>query len=283
MTKDETTDLVTELRDVVGALDKGSLEYGACSGSQEALDRSILTILYDHETGRPIAFNALAVMDCTLRGQPVEVLHLGLVVVDPTVQARGFSWVLYGLTTFLLFFKRRLKPMWLSSVTQVPAVVGMVSESFSGVYPTGNPKGRRTYSHVHLVREIMDRYRHVFGVGKDAGFDEKRFVITNAYTGGSDNLKKEFDEATKHRNERYNELCKAQLDYERGDDFIQLGRITLRAFWHFLARSVPKRSGAAVMLRMVYVFLEFLVLPIVQWFSADKPMGELRPWKEDAS
>ncbi len=113
--------------------------------------------------------------------------------------------------------------------------------------------------------------------------DNQRAEYDAAIVRASERLKKEFDEATKHRNERYNELCKAQLDYERGDDFIQLGRITLRAFWHFLARSVPKRSGAAVMLRMVYVFLEFLVLPIVQWFSADKPMGELRPWKEDAS
>ena len=59
----------------------------------------------------------------------------------------------------------------------------------------------------------MRRHRRVFGVGEDAGFDEARFVITNAYTGGSDNLKKSFDVAPKHRDEAYNDFCREQLDY----------------------------------------------------------------------
>ena len=44
-------------------------------------------------------------------------------------------------------------------------------------------------------------------------FDEERFVITDAYTGGSDNLKKSFAEAPKHRAPLYNEMCERELDY----------------------------------------------------------------------
>jgi hypothetical protein len=61
----------------------------------------------------------------------------------------------------------------------------------------------------------MRRHRAVFGVGDEAGFDEARFVITNAYTGGSDALKKSLETAPRHRGERYNAFCARELDYER--------------------------------------------------------------------
>jgi hypothetical protein len=100
--------------------------------------------------------------------------------------------VLYGLTCFLLFVRNQFRPLWISNVTQVPAVVGMVSEMFSDVWPYPDAD-RRTLNHVLMARRIMAGHRHVFGVGEDAEFDETRFVITNAYTGGSDNLKKTWD------------------------------------------------------------------------------------------
>ena len=47
-------------------------------------------------------------------------------MVDPDVQGQGLSWVLYGLTTLVLFIRDGLRPRWISNVTQVPAVCGMV-------------------------------------------------------------------------------------------------------------------------------------------------------------
>ena len=58
---------------------------------------------------------------------------------------------------------------WISNVTQVPAVFGMVAESFDRVYPTANPLDRQRYDHLHLARQIMERHRRVFGVGEEAG------------------------------------------------------------------------------------------------------------------
>ena len=104
-------------------------------------------------------------------------------------------------------------------MTQVPAVVGMVAETFSDVYPS-RPGARRSFHHERLAQQIMGRWRHAFGVGEEAGFDTDRFVITNAYTGGSDELKKTFDIAAKHRDAIYNDLCATALDYSRGDDLL---------------------------------------------------------------
>ena len=62
-------------------------------------------------------------MDVELDGEPQQVTHLGLVMVDPDVQGQGLSWVLYGLTTLVLFARDGLRPKWISNVTQVPSVV----------------------------------------------------------------------------------------------------------------------------------------------------------------
>jgi hypothetical protein len=269
--------LVADVQHIVrSATPAGTLDYGAASGDRARLDDAIITLVYDR-AGVPIAFNALTLLDCELRGRPVEVLHLGLVMVDPAHRAGGLSGVLYGLTAFLLFARRRLRPLWVSNVTQVPAVFGMVSESFQHVYPTADPAGRQSYDHLHLGRQIMARHRHVFGVGGDAEYDEARAIIRNAYTGGSDNLRKSFDAAAKHRAEPFNERCRLALDYERGDDFLQLGQVTLAAARRFFTRSSPSVSATGFARTFALLALESLVAPVIQWFAADTPMGDLRP------
>ena len=111
-------------------------------------------------------------MDVELDGEPEQVTHLGLVMVDPDAQGQGLSWVLYGLTTLVLFARDGLRPKWISNVTQVPAVVGMVCETFSDVFPSPHPDARQSFAHLQLARGIMRDHRAVFGVGDEAGFDE---------------------------------------------------------------------------------------------------------------
>jgi hypothetical protein len=260
---------------VAKTLDKG-LEYGVLTGEPERLRQAIVTILYDRASGAPIAFNALSVMDVELRGRPVEALHLGLVMVDPGFRTQGFSWVLYGLTCILVFSRKGLRPIWISNVTQVPAVIGKVAEAFASAFPNPFEPSRRSFDHLTVAREIMRRHRYVFGVGPEAGFDEERFVITNAYTGGSDNLKKTFEQAPKHRDERANELCHRELDYDRGDDFLQLARLDLASSRSYLLREVPRNSLPAVLWQLVFVVLGGVVLPVLHWLNPAEPVGELR-------
>ena len=108
---------------------------------------------------------------------------------------------------------------------------------------------------------IMSRHRAVFGVGDDAGFDEARFVITNAYTGGSDELKKTFEAAPKHRDEQYNAFCASELDYARGDDVLQIGRIDLAGARRYLLSEVPSGSLPALLATGTALALQRLCFP----------------------
>jgi hypothetical protein len=270
--------LVSQLRIVAGkTLPAGSLAYGIFSGSRERLSRAIVTLICEEATGHPIAFNALSVMPVELDGEAIEVTHLGLVMVDPDVQGQGLSWVLYGLTTLVLFMRDGLRPRWISNVTQVPAVCGMVSETFSDVFPSPHAGGRQSFAHLQLARGIMRQHRQVFGVGEEAGFNEARFVITDAYTGGSDALKKSFDAAPKHRDEQTNAFCARELDYERGDDLLQIGRIDLPAARRYLFSEVPAGSLPALLATSAVLALQRLVLPVVHWMDDTRAFGVLRP------
>lgn len=275
----ELQELVGQLRGIASAtLSAEELEYGVLTGSEERLSNAIITLVYEAKSKRPIAFNALAIMPATLRGEAIEILHLGLVMVDPAARSKGLSWVLYGLTCILMLARNQFRERWVSNVTQVPAVVGMVSEAFSDIYPRPDPQSRRSFSHLLLARQIMAHQRYVFGVGAEAEFDEERFIIKNAYTGGSDNLKKTFDEATKHRKPAFNEMCQAQLDYARGDDFLQIGRIEMGTVLRYLSMDVPRRSLLTVGLQLAFSFLQSIFLPTLYWFSAGRNWGILRPW-----
>lgn len=270
--------LIEDLRGIASkTLARESLTYGVFSGDRETLDRAIITIVSEAGSGRPIAFNALSTLQTPLDGEMVTVTHLGLVMVDPDARGQGLSWVLYGLTALVVFARGGLRPRWVSNVTQVPAVVGMVTDNFADVFPSPQPDSRQSFAHVQLARGIMTSHRKVFGVGADAEFDAARFVITNAYTGGSDALKKSFDEAQKHRDEIYNSYCRRELDYDRGDDVLQLGRIDLAGARRYLLSNVPRRSLPGLLGALAILTLQRLVLPVIHWMDDTQTFGSLRP------
>ncbi|MDQ8028737.1 MAG: hypothetical protein REJ23_08410 [Brevundimonas sp.] len=280
-------ELVADLRAVAAlTLGESDLAYGVLGGDVERLRNCVVTVVYQKvagsERGRPVAFNILSLLDVELAGRPTRVMHLGLVMVDPALRGRGLSSTLYGLTCVLMFLTGQGRALWVSNVSQVPAVVGMVAETFSEVFPSPRPGTRRSFDHLSLARQIMARHRSAFGVGEEAGFDEARFVITDAYTGGSEALKKSFEAAAPHRQERYNAFCRDQLDYRRGDDLLQLGRIDMAAAGRYLGKVAPPTTamglgGVALLMAARMVFL-----PLVHWLSANRLWGVLRPWKETA-
>jgi hypothetical protein len=270
--------LVEQLRSVAArTLGAGALTYGVFSGERERLSQTIVTLITEKESGKPIAFNALAQMSVTLNGEPQEVIHLGLVMVDPVARGRGLSGVLYGLTVLVLFMRDGLRARWISNVTQVPGVVGMVCQTFSDIYPSPDAGARQSFAHLTLSRQIMRDHRHVFGVGAEAGFDEGRSVITNAYTGGSDDLKKSFATATQHREPRYNAFCESELDYARGDDLLQIGRMDLAAARRYLLGQLPRTSLPGLLGAGAFLLLQRLMLPVLYWLDDGRRFGLLRP------
>jgi hypothetical protein len=139
------------------------------------------------------------------------VLHIGLCIVREAYRSRGLCLAISAAGPLSVFVKRGLRPLWVTNVTQVPAAAG------------------------------------VFASMADAD----AFVIRDAYTGGSDHLKKSYAQCVGHRDGAFGRLCLERLDYRRGDDLLQVGRLTLthalRVSRKVLARAAGLRRVAGLM------------------------------------
>lgn len=221
------TRLLSDLREIADrCVPSGGLRYGVLSGERARMDRAVIAVIYDG-TRRPVGFNAMSWLDIELQGEPVRVLHAGLCMIVPGSRRGGLLGLMSAVPALLAFATNRFAPLWVTNVTQVPAVAGLFAESVGSVYPAPGRSRPPSAKHRWIAEQLMEHHRHVFGVGADAEFDAERFIIRNSYTGGSDELKKSYEQAGKHRDPRFNRLCRELLDYQRGDDLLQVGRLTL--------------------------------------------------------
>ncbi len=276
----ELKQLVDDLRSIAVECSDGNLDYGALKGDRKILSKNIITIIYEVKTNKPVAFNALTLIPINLSGRKDELLHLGLVNVRPEFRSAGLTWALYGLTVSVILARRQFKDLWISNVTQVPSIIGQVAQSFYDVYPAPENITDASYHHRTLAHQIMKNYRWVFGVGEDATFNYKKFIIENSYTGGSDNLKKTFEQTQKHRKSPYNDLCEKHLDYERGDDFLQIGKFTLRSFTDYALKTIPKEAKTKVIASQLVAMAQSYLIPILLWLDDKNNYKGLQAWKK---
>ena len=252
MSDEELARLRKELLSVASAAIPGALTYGVFQERREPYANRLIVLARHRERAEAVGFNAMPRLDLSVEGAAVTVLHLGLLVIHPKYQRQGFQGLLYGLGGFSSLNRVPGARVWISNVTEVPAVFGAVADNFIDVFPHYGRSGPPPQMHRKIAEAIMSGHRHEFGVGPEAGFDSERFVIQGSYTGGSDALKKTFDSAPKYRVAEANAFCAAQLDYGRGDDFLQIGAFDVTAVTNWLARRVPEglRPAAARQMKL---------------------------------
>jgi hypothetical protein len=244
---------------------KGIPEYGALERSREDMKTRILCIAYDKKLKRPVAFSSQVYL-ATAEGRFYEeVLHLGLVFIDANYQGKSISYLISVLPNALLLIKSGFRPIWISNVSQVPAVIGLVSQNYVNVWPHYEKAQKQTFMHRKLSSLIMQSHRKKFGVGEEAGFDLDKQIITNAYTGGSDLLKKTYTEAQKHRFDSVNLMCQENLDYQRGDDFLQIGILDGTVVSSVFKKRMGKKYFLAITLNMIVFGLATLLVPLMRW------------------
>jgi hypothetical protein len=242
-------------------------EYGVLTGNKEDLKNRVLTIGYEKRTGKPIGFAAQIFLDVPIGLNAIEVLHLGLVYVAKDYQKKWIMSLLYILPNILLLLKRGFRPLWISNVSQVPSIIGVVSDYYETVYPDPMHHTKQSLLQRSLGEGIMKYHRNAFGTGQEAMYDSERQIISNSYTGGSDNLKKKYDECPKYREETVNLYCKENLDYDRGDDFLQIGMLSGKIIHNFFAKRISGVSRVQWILYLLVAGIFITMLPILKWLT----------------
>jgi hypothetical protein len=242
--------LQADVGGVARAAVPGSLDYGVLRDAREPFENRLVVVARHRATGEVAGFNALPWLDVRLGTRHVTVMHFGLLVIHPRFQRQGLQGLLYGLGAFSAYHRVKERPLWISNVTEVPAVFGAVCDQVQAPFPSYRGPAEPTPLHRALATAIMAQHRHEFGVGPEAGFDADRFVITGSYTGGSDALKKTFESAPPYREAACNDFCRAQLDYGRGDDFLQIGQLDATVITNWITRRIPADLRPALARRM---------------------------------
>jgi hypothetical protein len=234
---------LAHLQDEIGAVAQaavpGALAYGVFLRERRPFENRLIVVGRDLHTGRAAGFNALPWLNVRLGRRTVTVMHFGLLIIHPDHQRQGLQGLLYGLGAFNAYHRVRDRPLYVSNVTEVPAVFGATCDQLVEAWPHYRQPGPPPPLYRELAGAIFAQHRHEFGVGGDARFDADRFVIQGSYTGGSDALKKTFASAPPYRDAACNEFCRAQLDYGRGDDFLQIGKMDITVITNWLTRRIP--------------------------------------------
>jgi len=70
-----------------------------------------------------------------------------------------------------------------------------------------------------------------------------------------------------YRDEKVNHFCKEHLDYNRGDDFVQIGTLSGKIIHNFFSKRVSgvSRMQWSLYLLVAGVFITFL--PILKWLT----------------
>ena len=228
----------------IGANTVGDLPaYGIFSEDLSKYDDRIVTLITDKATQRAIACSAMVHFRVKPNGRTRDVFHLGLVMIDRAFQRKHLQFQLYAYTSMIIWAANLFRPVWVSSVSAVPAIIGSVATNYHHVYPHFASPRDVTDVHVEIARALFDR-REEFGTGTDAEFDPVSFVIKNSFNDDSQPLKNSFDGVAKFHDDRCNEYCWRRLDYERGDEILQVGRLQARcvgaAAWRVLKTHFAK-------------------------------------------
>ena len=269
MNEEKLNQLIKDIHEVTasGQGEKDIPNYGVLKGEKEDFKSRVITIGYDKKTGKPIGFAAQIFLDVPLGLNVIDVLHLGLVYVAKEYQKKSVLGLLYILPNILLLLKRGFRPLWVSNVSQVPSIIGVVADYYDGVYPDPIHDTKQTLMQRSLSVGIMKSHRNAFGTGEEATYDAEKQIIYTSYTGGSDNLKKSFEECPKYRDEKVNDFCKKNLNYNRGDDFLQIGTLSGKLIHNFFSKRVSGVSRVQWFFYLVIAGIFITTLPILKWLT----------------
>lgn len=213
--------------------------YGALTGQRRELSSRVIVVAYRGDRRIPAAFSAMAFVPIEVGTKRDELVHLGLVAVDREHGGRSLVLPIYVLPLCIHLLLRGFEPYFISSTTQSPAIFGWVSSTFSAVYPSERPGAEQREFHRALAAQVF-RARAVFGTGAGASLDLERQVVRGAFTGNKLALKKSFAEVRKSRDTAVNEFCENLLDYERGDEVLQIGKVDLQGVRTLSANKLRK-------------------------------------------
>lgn len=238
----QQAELVTELRDVAASCFVETPQYQALSGEQSELEKAVICLGRD-ENGRLLGF-------CSALSLPVDhhnnVLHLGLTCVHP--DARGTNMT-HHLTSKLML-KYLLKESlfgetWITNCACVLSSLGNVAMYFENLYPSPYGVKQPSQKHLDIAKSVDAYHRESIAINSAAVFDAERFVFKGSVD-GTVFEKDSNDQRFHHRDESLTVFYQNLLNFDQGDEALQIGKVSLLTFPKYLVRKAVARMKSTL-------------------------------------
>ncbi len=235
-------ELHAELREVATSCLGAELpDYQCLHGSRREFTRLVIAVARDSQ-GRMEGFCSSYLLE---GGDLGQILHLGLTCVRPGTRGKGLTHRLTAkVVTGHLLRTPFWRQVWISNVACVLSSLGNVGLHFVDVYPSPFVT-EASEDHRRVARLIAENYRWEMLVPETSPFDEENFVFAGSVKGTAF-AKEAHDQRFHHRNGWVNDFYRGLLDFERGDEVLQIGKISLLAYPRHILRSWHRRSPEAV-------------------------------------
>lgn len=159
-----------------------------------------------------------------------------------TDENKGLVVLLFFLTYQYILFKNKLRTFYLTTITHVPKVFGLMAQYFSNVYPNENAKITPKKEHIDIrdllinsyVKEIEPEYAAI--IKND--FILRRFRLQK--DGSIVPFPHTADDVPKHRNRIYNDRCLSMIDYTQGDALIQVSEVGVKTYFKNYGKNITR-------------------------------------------
>lgn len=223
MSKEELSTLTDELRNVSSKCFDEVPYYQTLTGKRDEFQRAIICTARNSK-GVLVGFCSSLVLDIDAIG---SVLHLGLTCVDPIARRKKLTHKLMNkLLVKYLLMESPINGVWVSNCACVLSSLGNVALYFEDIYPSPFNNKAPSAQHLKIAQGISQSHRAAMAVNYDANFNCKTFVFEGSV---SDSVfeKSESDAKYYHRNPELTDYYKNILNFERGDEVLQVGRVSL--------------------------------------------------------
>ena len=133
-----------------------------------------------------------------------------------------------------------LKSVWISNCACVLSSIGNVAKYFEKVYPSPFNQEAPSVNHLFIAKEISDKYRSQIAINETAYFDENKFVFEGSV---SDTVfqKNSDDKRFHHRDIGLTNFYKSLLNFDRGDEVLQIGQVSLFTFPKYIIKQMSRK------------------------------------------
>lgn len=209
--------------------------YQCLTGSRREYERLIIAVARAKD-GTMLGFCSSYILE---GGDLGNILHLGLTCVHPRARRMGLTHKLTSKVVMTYLVRHSLfKPTWISNVACVLSSLGNVAMHFEKVHPSPYFKAP-SEDHFKVAKLIDQQYRWELFVNKDATFNANKFIFERSVC-GTVFEKSEADLKYHHRNRALTNFYLNIIDFQNGDEVLQIGKVSLFTFPKYLLKKVKR-------------------------------------------